>query len=1181
MISPSFKQDPFFHRRIGDYRLVDEFPRGGMSRVFVCEHVDNPDDKVAIKLLRPDMMGSMDAVKRFQREIRIMRQTQHPNIVTVIDELEDAGYLFIIMELIPGATIRKVLRERTYTLEEAAPIWMRVADALAFVHRQNIVHRDVASDNIKVRDDYGVKLMDFGVATMEGEEVVTQLGTRIGKVLYMAPEQVRGERLDEAADVHALGILAYEMLKGEFPFNREEQETRARGEKSLRKIRWSRLDKKRLPADVMRFIERATAYLPGERFRSCNEIISFLEAIPVATLKKFDGAKHKVDREEAKLLCEQGKKYFAGKQYHKAARVFQQSLRFNPNNPEASGRMLQAMAMSASFSRAVDTMQTEVASSTTEQELMESRLFIREIREQAKLNPREAVEQAANELAGEGMKLLKGGRGEAAYEHFHAALSLFPEQGDANSGITDVRTRIPDIDERIIQRKRTLRVQTADARARVHEGKLKEARTALTKAKEIDPGNDEVLELQDLVARLERRRTLKRVSVALAAAAAVLFVVLTLYTVYQFRAAQNQRRIDAYLEGIEQYVVQHDLVKARTEFDLLDRFVHDKKLRLEESRVAVLAKLRGDFEKAFALLIDEQKTILSTISGKLMSVSDVTAALAPLWANATQQVAAARSFLRPTTFEQGRAEVRRAKDAQARFQRDFDAEGIRLGRDIETLQARLKVTKEALHELGSAEHDTTLAAASIDLQTLPGTLRSLKLGSAESMFRKVKETLETVSRAANLKQRLARRMRDQLLQQMKQIDRDGLLRAYDESSDLVELSEQQLDTAKILYVGGKYDEAATGFEQAADSLAQARSAFDIFARNVRRVSGDAQKGKEWLVACQRFRDLVAKPARYDQLSTALNMLSGYAGKLGNKQVSDVGDAEQRLRSASEIARKLFNDINDYYANETETAAIQPKNVALQSQLKKAVDALEDVETPFTDCGAVVDKLVDAYRSYQKAKYKPTADARRGAVAGLRDKDALQRGVARFTPAKEDFAKSVSALSKADNFYTDGSYGPAAIEYERAARSFSKAAQLYAAFTNSVISVSGDAPYIARVDPLLAALKRKVAMIPVPADLAQRATRIQGIRGKFEAGDFTSCENLIAAHNDTWQQCEKALQVAEQNVVDDQHRRLLKQLASCGKANMPFQAFAARAPELTKEIPNMSVDAGKVVDSLFR
>jgi serine/threonine protein kinase len=211
----------------GKYRIDGVIGRGGMGAVYRATHV-MLNKTVAVKTIKPDLIGSPEMAHRFQREARAATSLEHPNIVAVYDlgQAED-GALYIAMEFVNGLNLKDAIRgSGPMPAARIARLLTQVASALARAHRSQIVHRDLKPQNLMIAVDASghehIKLLDFGIAKSLQEGTTTQLtasGYSLGTPHYMAPEQAVGEEVDGRADIYALGVILYEMLVGDVPFN--------------------------------------------------------------------------------------------------------------------------------------------------------------------------------------------------------------------------------------------------------------------------------------------------------------------------------------------------------------------------------------------------------------------------------------------------------------------------------------------------------------------------------------------------------------------------------------------------------------------------------------------------------------------------------------------------------------------------------------------------------------------------------------------------------------------------------------------------------------------------------------------------------------------------------------------------------------------------------------------------
>ncbi len=213
---------------LGSYRLLQEIGAGGMGRVFVAEHV-RLGRRVALKVLRSEFSGNLEAVKRFFAEARAVNCISHENIIEVSDFIESRyGPSFYIMELLHGQDLRGVQeREGILSTERILRIGVQICSGLGAAHAADIVHRDLKPGNIFLIERNGqrdfVKLLDFGVAKLNAnfDEAATfrsTVGMVVGTPDYMAPEQALGHPVDRRADIYATGVILYEMVAGRRPF---------------------------------------------------------------------------------------------------------------------------------------------------------------------------------------------------------------------------------------------------------------------------------------------------------------------------------------------------------------------------------------------------------------------------------------------------------------------------------------------------------------------------------------------------------------------------------------------------------------------------------------------------------------------------------------------------------------------------------------------------------------------------------------------------------------------------------------------------------------------------------------------------------------------------------------------------------------------------------------------------
>ena len=177
------------------------------------------DRQVAIKILKPDSNADKVALERFAREAQASTQLSHPNIVDIYDVGDDDNIHYIVMEYVKGHTLKQLIKKRG-PLPTRETIWImkQLTSALMEAHKNGLIHRDIKSQNILIKDDGTVKLADFGIAILNNAIQLTSKDSVLGSVHYLAPELVKGEKSSMKSDIYSLGIVMYELLRGDVPF---------------------------------------------------------------------------------------------------------------------------------------------------------------------------------------------------------------------------------------------------------------------------------------------------------------------------------------------------------------------------------------------------------------------------------------------------------------------------------------------------------------------------------------------------------------------------------------------------------------------------------------------------------------------------------------------------------------------------------------------------------------------------------------------------------------------------------------------------------------------------------------------------------------------------------------------------------------------------------------------------
>ena len=260
---------------VSHYKIVEPLGSGGMGLVYKARDT-RLDRLVALKVLSPQRASPSDR-RRFIREAKAASALDHPNVCTLYDfgETED-GRLFLAMALCEGETLRDRIDRGPLPPAEAADIAAQVAAALAAAHERGIVHRDVKPSNVMVSPAGRVKLVDFGIAQSTDQSRLTRVGTVVGTASYMAPEQFRGQPADHRADIWSLGVVLFEMLTGETPFEGQDHNELIHA-LLHRPPRPIHAFVSGVPPALVRIVARALAKDPAERYAHIGEMRWALE----------------------------------------------------------------------------------------------------------------------------------------------------------------------------------------------------------------------------------------------------------------------------------------------------------------------------------------------------------------------------------------------------------------------------------------------------------------------------------------------------------------------------------------------------------------------------------------------------------------------------------------------------------------------------------------------------------------------------------------------------------------------------------------------------------------------------------------------------------------------------------------------------------------------------------------
>jgi eukaryotic-like serine/threonine-protein kinase len=260
------------------FRLEEKVGSGGMSSVYRA-YDPTLERRVAIKMMHRDISSDPDQLERFRREARAVAQLNHPHVVTVIDAGEDDGAPYIVFEYVEGETLKERIRRLgRLPIDEAIAYAIEIGRALECAHAHKLVHRDVKPQNVLIDPDGRAKVTDFGIARSMEAQGLTATGRVLGTTDYVSPEQALGHEVTEQSDIYSLGIVLYEMLTGEVPFQADTQVAVA-----MKHVREPMPDAQRrrpeISATLAAVVERATTKETQNRYATVDEMVHDLEEV--------------------------------------------------------------------------------------------------------------------------------------------------------------------------------------------------------------------------------------------------------------------------------------------------------------------------------------------------------------------------------------------------------------------------------------------------------------------------------------------------------------------------------------------------------------------------------------------------------------------------------------------------------------------------------------------------------------------------------------------------------------------------------------------------------------------------------------------------------------------------------------------------------------------------------------
>ncbi|RME00358.1 MAG: serine/threonine protein kinase, partial [Calditrichaeota bacterium] len=264
-------------KTISHYRILEKLGEGGMGVVYKAEDT-KLKRTVALKFLSPMAVGSAEEKTRFLHEAQAAAALDDSNICSVHEIEEAEGQTFIVMAYVEGQSLKEKITAGPLKIDEAIHIAIQIAEGLQAAHEKGIVHRDVKPANVLLNEKGQVRITDFGLAKLAGRTRVTKTGTTMGTVAYMSPEQARGERVDHRTDIWSLGVVLYEMVTGQLPFQGDYEQA----------VVYSVINEEPepptalrsgVPMELERIILKTLAKNPDERYQHVGDLLTDLRMV--------------------------------------------------------------------------------------------------------------------------------------------------------------------------------------------------------------------------------------------------------------------------------------------------------------------------------------------------------------------------------------------------------------------------------------------------------------------------------------------------------------------------------------------------------------------------------------------------------------------------------------------------------------------------------------------------------------------------------------------------------------------------------------------------------------------------------------------------------------------------------------------------------------------------------------
>lgn len=284
----SIENKAYIGRVLDDrYRIKSLVGSGGMSRVFLADDLVRGRE-LAIKMLREEISEDADSVERFIRESKAVSMLSHPNIVSVFDVSVASDEKYIVLEYAEGITLKEYLKENgPLTPDETIRIAVQILSGLQHAHSRGIIHRDIKPQNIIIAPDGSIKLTDFGIAKIHNSDTISKPDKAIGSVHYISPEQASGAPVNAPSDLYSVGVILYEMITNQLPFDAENAVAVACMQISTPPVHPSNIIAS-IPKGLEQIILKAMNKRPADRFENAAQMLTCLQRLEATPDAVFD-----------------------------------------------------------------------------------------------------------------------------------------------------------------------------------------------------------------------------------------------------------------------------------------------------------------------------------------------------------------------------------------------------------------------------------------------------------------------------------------------------------------------------------------------------------------------------------------------------------------------------------------------------------------------------------------------------------------------------------------------------------------------------------------------------------------------------------------------------------------------------------------------------------------------------